>query len=595
MTAPAAAAPPDASRHRPLPVASRREVRSTLLALLKPHALLAIAAATMLLVTNIALLVVPPVLGSIVDRVEAGADEEALIAPTLILLLSTVAASVAGAIGASLMAQLGEAMLARLRERVVEQALQVPIDLVERAGTGDLVARVSGDVSTVSASVREALPEVIGAGLTIGLTVIGLGILDWRFALAALLAVPIQALTLRWYLRASGPVYSAERLAEGELSQALYDSIDGASTVRAFRLQALQLGSAAAGSAGVVRLALQAANLRTWFFGWLNLAEFVGMTAILVAGFLLVRADVASVGMATAAGLYFHRLFDPINTLLALFDDVQSSVPALARLVGVVEMPVSSGRPEASAPTDASVALEGVSHAYEPGHEVLHSVDLRVAPGEHVSLVGASGAGKTTVAKLLIGAIQPTSGRVCIGGTEADTVSSETLRDTVAMVSQETHVFAGTLAEDLRLACPDASDDVLRDALAAVGARGWVEALPDGMDTAVGAGGHVPTSMQSQQLALARLLLADRPIVILDEATAEAGSAGARALEVAAARVLEGRTSVVIAHRLSQAAEADRIVVMDAGRVVESGTHDDLVAAGGTYAHLWAAWAAMHE
>jgi len=586
---------PTNSRHQLLPVASGRQVRDALRALMRPHGLLAATAATMLLAGNIAALVGPPILGSIVDRVVEGADEDALIAPVLILLLSTLGAAVGTALGTSLIAQLGEAMLARLRERVVERALHVPISLVERAGTGDLVSRVSGDVAVVSTSVREAFPAVLGAGLTIGLTVVGLGVLDWRFALAALCAAPIQALTLRWYLRASGPVYASERAAEGELSQTLYDSIDGASTVRAFRLQEPHLAAAAAGSEGVVRIALRAANLRTWFFGWLNLAEFVGMTAILVAGFLLVRADAVTVGMATAAALYFHRLFDPINTLLALFDDVQSSVPALARLVGVAEMPLSSERIEAAAPADASMALEGVSHAYDAGHEVLHGVDLRIAPREHISLVGASGAGKTTVAKLLIGAIEPTEGHVCVGDVPATAIAPEALRRTVAMVSQETHVFAGTLADDLRLARPEASDAALRESLTAVGALGWVEALPAGLDTPVGSGGHMPTSTQAQQIALARLLLADRPVVILDEATAEAGSAGARTLEAAATTVIEGRTSVVIAHRLSQAVEADRIVVMDAGRIVEAGTHDQLVASGGAYARLWTAWASARE
>jgi ATP-binding cassette subfamily C protein len=311
---------------------------------------------------------------------------------------------------------------------------------------------------------------------------------------------------------------------------------------------------------------------------------------VLVAGFLLVRADAVSVGTAAAAALYFHGLFAPVNIALVTVDDALAATASLARLVGVADVPLPPTPEQAAAPADASVELEAVGHAYRPGQPVLHDVDLVVEEGERVALVGASGAGKTTLATLVAGVHRPVAGTVRLGGTPLDALGPDGVRRAVALVTQEVHVFAGPLRDDLRLARPDATDAQLRAALDAVGATGWVDALPEGAATVVGQGAHPLTVAQAQQLALARLVLADPPVAVLDEATADAGSAGARLLERAADRALEGRTGLVVAHRLTQAAAADRVVVPDAGRIVESGTHDELVAAGGVYAALWTAW-----
>jgi ATP-binding cassette subfamily C protein len=333
--------------------------------------------------------------------------------------------------------------------------------------------------------------------------------------------------------------------------------------------------------------------LQTRFFGRLNGGELIGLAGVLVAGFLLVRSGTATIGTASAAALYFINLFTPINIMLFELDAAQSAAAGLRRIIGVADLPAEDRPADPAEPADGTVRARGLGYAYVDGHPALDGVDLDLAPGVRAAFVGTSGAGKSTLAKLVSGMHDPDGGSVAIGGADLADQDPDRRRRTVALVTQEVHVFAGRLADDLRLARPDASDDDLVAALRAVGASEWAQALPDGLDTVVGDGGHALTVVQSQQLALARLVLADPPVAILDEATAEAGSAGARLLERAAGAALDGRTGLIVAHRLTQAADADVVVVLDAGRVVEQGGHDELVAAGGRYADLWAAWSGV--
>ncbi|WP_213451261.1 ABC transporter ATP-binding protein [Rhizomonospora bruguierae] len=575
-----------------LPIAGPRRTRAALLAMVRRHPLLAAGAAVTLLLAAALSLVTAPLLGRVVDLAAGGAGPGALTGPVLLLAGAAVGQGGLAFAGLQLISRLGELVLAAIRDEFVQHALHLPLERIERGGAGDLTARITEDVAMISAAVRGAFPEFVQSALILALTLVGLTALDWRFGAAALLAVPVQAATARWYVRRSAPLYARRRAAAGAEQQQLLDTIGGAPTVRAFGLRTEHLGLVADRVERSIDLLYRVTRLQTRFFGRLNVAEAIGLTAVLATGFLLVNAGETSIGAASAAALYFANLFGPINTVLFLLDTLQSAHASLARLVGVTDLPAERRPLRGPAPVDGAVKAAGLRYAYRPGHPVLHDVDLDIPAGGTIALVGASGGGKTTLAKLLAGVHEPAGGSVHLGGVPLADLDPDTLRRCVVLVSQEMHVFAGPLAEDLRLAATGATDEDIDRALAAVGAREWVAALPHGTQTVVGDGGHELTVVQAQQVALARVLLADPLVAILDEATADAGSSGARVLEAATARVLRGRTGIVVAHRLTQAAAADLVVVVDGGRIVESGPHDDLVAAGGGYARLWAAWSA---
>ncbi|WP_298804005.1 ABC transporter ATP-binding protein [uncultured Pseudokineococcus sp.] len=590
-----------------LPVASRRRAWAAVRGELARTPWRTAAALGLSAVAAALGLVAPWALGLLVDVVArerglpaagAGGSAEgaAALVPVLALLVGgALAAGVASGLAAAAVARAGARALAGLRTAVVDRVLRLPTSVLERTGTGDLLARVGDDVAVVTRAIAEVVPQVLASALTVVLTAAALTAVDWRVGVGGVICLPVYVGALRWYLPRSGPLYALQRTAQGARSQALLGALQGARTVRALRAEEARAADVEARSARARDLAITVLRLFTRFASAMNLAEAVGVVAVLGTGFWLVRGGTLTVGEVTTAVLLFLQLFGPLGVLLTSFDDVQSAGASLARLAGVAQMPAAAAPVAAPAPADASVRVDGVVHRYDGGPPVLHGVDLALAPGEHVAVVGASGAGKSTLAALVAGELAPAVGRVLLGGSEVGALDPEQRRRSVVLVSQEVHVFSGRLLDDVAMAAPPglegaALERAVTAALEAVGAAAWVRTLPDGAATRVGEGGVALTPEQAQQLALARLVLADPAVAVLDEATAEAGSTGAAALERAARAATAGRTTLVVAHRLTQARLADRVVVMAGGRVVEVGAHDDLVAAAGPYADLWRAW-----
>ncbi|MBE3200983.1 MULTISPECIES: ABC transporter ATP-binding protein [Parafrankia] len=574
-----------------LPVADARATRTAVRALLGAHRRRAVLAAVCLIAAAGCGLLTAPLLGRVVDRAAAG-DSAGVDGPVLALVVAAVAQGLLAFCGLTAVARLGEQVLATIREAFVDRALDLPLERVERGGSGDLSSRITEDIAMISEAVRGPVPEFAQSALTLALTLVGLTALDWRFAAAALVCVPIQAATARWYLRRSGPVYGERRRASGGEQQQLLETVGGMRTVRAFGIADDHLARVARRVDRTVAAVVTVTRLQTRFFGRLNIAEAAGLSAVLVTGYLLVDAGEVTIGAASAAALYFAAVFGPVNSVLFLLDTLQSATASLARLVGVIELPPPPRPVAVAAPADGAVMVRELRFSYRPGQEVLRGVSFDIPAGGSVALVGTSGGGKTTLAKLVAGVHTPTGGVVRLGGVPVAELDPAQRRAAIALVTQEVHVFAGTLADDLLLAAPRASTGQLWAALDTAGIADWVRGLPDGLDTVVGDGALELDPARSQHLALARLALVDPAVAILDEATAEAGSSGARLLDAAARRVLRGRTSIVVAHRLSQAAAADLILVVDDGQVVERGTHDELVATAGRYARLWRTWSA---
>ncbi|MGC0374781.1 ABC transporter ATP-binding protein [Streptomyces sp. SAI-229] len=532
----------------------------------------------------------PWLLGRIVDEVRDGGGMAVVDRLAPVILLCAVAQLLLSRWARFVGHRFGERTLARVRERFVDRALALPSSVVERAGTGDLTARGTADVTAVGTTLRDAGPSllvnavqslfVMGAVLVVNPLLGFLGLLG---------LTPIWCV-LRWYLRRARDAYLAEGAANSDVAEVVAATASGARTVEAFRLQERRIRAGREALETSRRTRFRTLFLRTVFFPVVEVSYIVPVAGVLLVGGWLHGRGAVSFGEVVATSLYLLQLSGPLDEVLMRLEQLQASGASFARVEGLARAPRAAERGDSPDPADDRIDVRGVRYAYDGGGEVLRGVDLTVTPGERLAVVGPSGAGKTTLSRLLAGVDAPTAGTVTVGGVPVSGLDPERLRRQVVLVTQEHHVFLGSVRDNLRIAEPDAGDRELWAALAVVGAEAWVRELPDGLDTELGEGGHATDGSQAQQLALARVVLADPHTLILDEATALLDPTTARHTERALAAVLEGRTVIAVAHRLHTAHDADRVAVMEDGRLTELGTHDALVAAGGAYASLWHSW-----
>jgi ABC-type multidrug transport system fused ATPase/permease subunit len=432
------------------------------------------------------------------------------------------------------------------------------------------------------------VPSALISLATIIITLGALALLGPLLAFPCLIAIPILWVAARWYLKRARDGYLRQSLSYSHIMGSLTETVDGARTVEALSIAHRRVARGDRDISETYAAERYTLRLRTVFLPISDVTYVLPVVATLIVGGIFYIDGLVTLAAVTAATLYVQQVLGPVDMFLSHMDELQAGGASLARLLGVASPKKQDAADSGAAPVHSDIVVRGVSYAYLEGRDVLHDINLDIRQGERLAIVGPSGAGKSTLGRLLAGIDVPRTGEITIGGMRQADLPLPVLRSHIALVTQEYHMFGGSIRDNLAIAKLDASDEELKAALRAVAAWEWAAAI--GLDTLVGSGGTYLSSAQIQQLSLARLVLADPHILVLDEATSLLDPRGARDLERSLAAVLEGRTVIAIAHRLHTAHDADRVAVMEDGRITELGCHDDLLCRGGAYASLWTSW-----
>ncbi len=489
--------------------------------------------------------------------------------------------------------RVGETFLRDLRVRVFDHLQRMSMPFYDREKAGVLVSRMTSDVDSLAELIQMGLLMTAVNVLLLIASVVLLGLVSWQLLLIVALAIPPVVVASVKFQRDSNAAYLEVRDHIGGTLSRLQEGIAGVRVVQAFAGEHRRIADFSESNHGLYDAHMRSVFVQAWYLPVIELAG-IGTTALVVAaGGWLVVEDAVTVGTVAFFVLTLTNLFEPINQLSQLFNTLQSSAASLHKLFSLLDTPDDVPDPQqpVALPARGDLRLEGVTFSYGDGPPVLHDVDLRIAPGERLALVGPTGAGKSTLAKLAARLYDPTAGRVTYGGVDLRDCDRGALRGRIVVVPQEGFLFNGTLRDNVRIARGDATDAEVDGALDAVGVRERFAALPDGLDTQVDERGARLSAGERQLVSLARAALVDPELLVLDEATSSLDPGTELLVEGAMDRLMAGRTVVVIAHRLATAARADRVGVVDGGGLLELGSHDELLALGGRYAALYGAWA----
>ena len=486
----------------------------------------------------------------------------------------------------------GEGFLRALRVRTFDHIQRQSLGFFDRYQSGVLISRMTADIESMAELVQWGLLQFVAAVFLIGLSLILMLSLSWQLTIAALLVMPVIIIASRKFQRDSNAAYLEVRERVGQNLSELQEGIAGVRVVQAYAQEKEQTRQFVASNRSLYQSHVHSIRVSTWYFGLVEaLGIFSTGLAIGIGGWLVGRGDI-TVGTVVAFVLLLAQLFEPVQQLSQLYNTVQSSAASLDKLFTILdtEPDIQGGSEEL--PERADLIVDGVGFTYpSTDTPVLRDVTISVADGERLALVGPTGAGKSTVAKLMARLYDPTEGTISFGGIDLRDATLGSLRERVVVVPQEGFLFGGSIADNVRIARADATDDELREALDAIGALDRFDAFEDGIDTEVRERGSRLSAGERQLVSLARAALVDPAVLVLDEATSSLDPGTEVIVEQALDRLMIGRTTIVVAHRLSTIQHADRIAVIDAGLLAELGTHDELVEIGGRYAALASAWA----